>query len=216
MQQLLVDAGATDRSRSISYVPTSLPVLSYTVRLLIVLSRCSSCFDDCILRHAYSASRPTSCSACPRRIPAVGARNRTADQQQVFSVSTPTTFRLAPCSARPVAASHPTTLENAGRERIATGRAGVTMYLLHAVRGTLATEAVALHDAGGAATLGDAGDVDGLDVAEEIDLQLLADRALRWTAKFADRNGRLAIGLGGQFHAGRRETLGALLSSWAT
>ncbi len=51
--------------------------------------------------------------------------------------------------------------ENAGGERIHAGAAAVTMHLLHAVRGALAVEIVPHHDAGRAAALGDAGDIDG-------------------------------------------------------
>ena len=48
----------------------------------------------------------------------------------------------------------------------------MTVHFLHAVRGPLALEVVALHDAGGAAALGGADDVDPLDVGEEFDVEL--------------------------------------------
>ena len=78
-------------------------------------------------------------------------------------------------------------LEDVARNGVHADRAAVAMDLLHAVRGPLAGEIVPLHDAGGAAALGDAGDVDRLDLGEDVDLRVPGrPEALDRAAEFAD------------------------------
>ena len=62
----------------------------------------------------------------------------------------------------PMWPGHASALEHAVREGVAADRAGVAMDLLDAVRGPLPVEIVALHDAGRAAALAGADDVDRL------------------------------------------------------
>src|SRR5262249_38510069 len=102
-----------------------------------------------------------------------------------------------------VLARHAAALGNVAGELTLTDRARVAMHLLDAVRGPLALEVVADHDAGGAAALGDADDVDPFDFGQVIDIELLPDfQAFDRAAEFADEALRLATGFGQRFDAG--------------
>ena len=68
-----------------------------------------------------------------------------------------------------VLARHPLALEQTAGGGTAAGTAGVTMHLLHAVRGPLAGEVVPLHDAGEAAALAGAGHIDRGDFGQNVD-----------------------------------------------
>ena len=60
-----------------------------------------------------------------------------------------------------------------------------------------------LHGAGRAAALGDAGDIDGLDVGKDVDLEFLADlQALDGRAEFANEPLGFGAGLGDRLNAG--------------
>ena len=74
-----------------------------------------------------------------------------------------------------VMAGHFVAFEDVVRVGVHADGADVAMDLFHAVTGPLAGEIVPFHGPGRAAALGDAADVDRLDLGEDVDLQLLAD-----------------------------------------
>ncbi len=91
----------------------------------------------------------------------------------------------------------PTLGHVAGKLRL-TDRAAMPVDLFHTVRGSLAGHVVPHHHAGRTTTFAGADDVETLDLGEEIDVQLLADReTFDRNAEFANEALRFAIGLGG-------------------
>ena len=109
-------------------------------------------------------------------------------------------------------AGHAVALEDVVRIGVHTDRADVAMHLFDAVTGALAGKMMPLHRARGAAALGDASHIDGLDLGKLIDAKLLPHLnpsiSQPWPhAEFAHETLRLAIGLGDRLDAGRRTAL---------
>src|SRR5262249_51799441 len=131
-------------------------------------------------------------------VAAVGPRHGAVDQQQVVlgvDPHQPYVAHRAPLVA--VLAGHAAALGDVTGKLALADRARVAVHLLHAVRRALALEVVPHHDAGGAAALGGADDVEPLDFGQVIDVERLPDcDALDGGAEFADEALGLAIGLG--------------------
>src|SRR5262249_50590616 len=90
-------------------------------------------------------------------------------------------------------------------------RARMPVHFLDTVRGPLAFEVVPHHDARGAATFGDADDVDPFHLGQMRDVKLLPDsNAFDRAAKLADEPLRFAVGLGEQLDTSFRASLAAL------
>jgi hypothetical protein len=72
----------------------------------------------------------------------------------------------------------------------------MAVHLLHAVTGTLALEAMPLHDTSGTATLARANDVNAVDTIKKIDCKNLTDlKAVRRAAELFNKSLRLAVRL---------------------
>src|SRR5262245_52438910 len=188
---------------SMSYLPTSLPLLLKTGRLTMAdtdFGKLSLPYKVCFTDHDIGP---------------IGARHRAVDEEQVvFGVDLGDGNVAGRDALMTVAAGHLLALFHAaatavGRERASA--AHVAMDLLHTVRGPLSLEIVPLHGPAKAAAFREARDIDRFHAVEHADRHVLADlRFANGAAVLADESLRLAAGFVRQSDAGGHELLGSL------
>src|SRR5918996_5615053 len=111
-----------------------------------------------------------------------GSGHRTAQQEQAPLLVDPDHFQVESRHLLAThAAGHAHSLEDTGGSGTGADRSRGAMLLVSSVRGALAGEVVALHDAGEALALGDSGDVGLGPWLEHLGhLQLLSELELGW------------------------------------
>ena len=127
-------------------------------------------------RRALTSRPPSRASRTNTRPPfGPGTEPRTRSRLRSASPSTTSRFSVV-VRTLPVLAGHLHALEHACRRGARADRARGAVLLVVAVRRALALEVVALHRAGEALALRDAGDVDPVALGEHVDHDRLADR----------------------------------------